>query len=87
MKTKGKQTNWNKKISKYAGQMLLCSDFRKDGEETEGYLINEDGSLRFVNYLRSLSAGRPNNFCDYWSNFEKSKFLKALQRKNCSKVA
>jgi hypothetical protein len=73
---KGHSTPWNIKLSKYAGKYVPCSEFQKNGLDSEGYRINEDGSLTFVNYLRSLNAAIPADYKNYWSSKEKAVFLK-----------
>jgi len=78
----GKQTQWNKKLIQYAGQRVSCSEFDKGGLETDYYIIQEDGSLRFFNDLRSLNGARPNDMCNYWNNQEKNSFLKVLKTEN-----
>jgi hypothetical protein len=80
---KMKRTKWNEKLQKYAGIFVPASEFKKDGLKTEGYVINEDGSLGFRNELRSLNAASDlvkGTYCNYWSSSQKGRFLKAAQK-------
>jgi len=77
-----KTTKWNEKLKKLAGRIISCNKFEKDGLETEGFVVNKDGSLSFYNELRSLNAATSlveGEFKKYWSAKQKGAFLKAAQ--------
>lgn len=78
----GKPTVWNKKLIPYMGEYIRCSDF-ENGLQTEGYIINKDGSLGFRNELRSLNIAYSiykGEFKNYWSSSRKFLFLQAVIR-------
>lgn len=75
-----RQTPWNKKLVKFAGKFITCDQFEKNGLKSEGYIINENGSLGFRNDLKSIDNSSSlwiGEFKNYWPPVEKSEFLKA----------
>lgn len=81
-KTEGHATAWNKKLKKFAGLKIRSSEFLKDGLSTDYYIIQENGSLRFYNELRSLCGTRTNQYKNYWSNKDKKAFMDAVVEKS-----
>jgi len=77
------RTKWNDKLMKHAGKYVSCDKYEKDGLKTEGYIINEDGSLGFRNELKSLNveSGIYRGMVkSYWHTRRKGAFLKAAQK-------
>jgi len=76
----GHKTAWNRKLIKYAGARVNCSELQKNGLTTDYYIVNDDGSLSFGNDLRSLNVrATMGQFKNYWTPKEKSCFLKILR--------
>ena len=76
------RTKWNDKLKKHAGKYISCDKYEKDGIETEGYIINEDGTLGFRNTKKSLNVDSEiyrGMSKSYWDTRMKGAFLKAAQ--------